>query len=288
MLAYTPTPTQEIFDPTLKTAGLRLLVKREDLNHPLVSGNKWWKLKYNLTTALEQGHDTVLTFGGAYSNHIRATAAAAQLCGLGSIGVIGGERSHPLNPVLAFASDYGMKLHFITRTEYRTRGTAELEESLQEHFGRFYLIPEGGTNTPAVKGVTELGEIIGRESKPDYCICPVGTGGTLAGLARGLGKATRVIGVSVIRHGEYLEGAVLRFVGDVPATWELNTEYHHGGIGKTSAPLDRFLETFRDRYGIPLEGTYTGKMMHGIFDMVARNMFRRNSVIVALHTGGLL
>jgi len=151
MLQYQETPIQEIHDAAVETAGLRLLIKREDLNHPFVSGNKWWKLKYNLMEAAEKNFRTLLTYGGAYSNHIFATAAAASELGFKSIGIIRGEEVLPLNPTLAFARSQGMELHYISREAYRVKHIDCLEK-----FDNFYFIPEGGSNGLAVKGICEF------------------------------------------------------------------------------------------------------------------------------------
>ena len=192
---------QEIRDPLFARQKIRFLIKREDVIHPQISGNKWHKLKYNLEEAKRRGHETLLSFGGAYSNHIYALAAAAREAGSACIGVIRGERVVPLNPTLQFAVKAGMQLHFVTREKYRVKTEASFIADLKEQFGAFYLIPEGGTNQLAVRGASEIiDETIGIF---DYICCPVGTGGTIAGLVCGLRGRSKVIGFPVLK-GDFL------------------------------------------------------------------------------------
>ncbi|WP_249714268.1 1-aminocyclopropane-1-carboxylate deaminase/D-cysteine desulfhydrase [Rhizomonospora bruguierae] len=174
----------DVHDERVNRAGVRLLVKRDDLIHPEFPGNKWRKLKYNLVAAVDQGHDTLLTFGGAYSNHIRATAAAGYYFGFDTVGVIRGEEHLPLNPSLAYAVSRGMRLTYLDRATYREKRSPPVIGVLREVWGRFYLLPEGGSNALAVRGCAELpAEIV---EQFDVICCPIGTGGTLAGIAAGL------------------------------------------------------------------------------------------------------
>src|SRR6185369_7976257 len=180
MLKYFDTPILEIRSNVTECAGVRILIKREDLNHPIVSGNKWWKLRYNLEEAEKLGTRTLLTFGGAYSNHIYASAGASKELELRGIGVIRGEEVLPLNSTLGFAKDCRMKLHFVSREEYRKKSEENFIERLKEKFGNFYLIPEGGSNELAVKGCTEFVREKLLSIEFDYMCLPVGTGGTMA------------------------------------------------------------------------------------------------------------
>src|SRR5688500_9192910 len=199
MLSYQETPIQEIYDHKISTAGLKLLIKREDLNHPYVSGNKWWKLKYNLEEADRQQKKTLLTYGGAYSNHIYATAAAANEVKLKSVGLIRGEETFPLNPTLSFAKERGMELKYISRQAYRSK---EGHAQYVSQFKDYYSIPEGGSNFLAVKGIGEFAEKLGEEF--DYLCCPVGTGGTLAGLISGLDDSKKIVGFPILKGAHYL------------------------------------------------------------------------------------
>lgn len=283
MLSYTPTPIVEITDPVVERAGIRLLMKREDLNHPLISGNKWWKLKYNLEEAQKQHKKTLLTFGGAYSNHIYATAAAASELGFRSVGIIRGEETLPLNKTLSFARQRGMTLQYVSREQYRDKTSGEFIDRLHDQFGDFYIIPEGGTNELAVKGVTEFAQTLGENV--DYVCCAAGTGGTLAGLIRGL-PSKMMIGFSVLKNGGFLIQDVAQWAG-AKKNWEIVTDYSFGGYAKTNPELEQFIQQFEKENRVPLEHVYTGKMMAGIYDLIQKRYFQKGSTILALHTGGL-
>lgn len=257
----------------IPNAKVKLLLRREDLNHPTVSGNKWWKLKYNLQKAKEEGHDTLLTFGGAYSNHIRATAAAAQLHGLKSIGLIRGEETLPLNASLSFAKQCGMELHYVNRTSYR-----EKKFDLAP-FGRCCVLPEGGTNEEALRGCEEWGYELQRISF-DYVCLAVGTGGTMGGIARSLGHQM-AIGIPVLK-GNFLEEEVKKFAPG--RNFKMLNEYHFGGYAKSTPGLEKFIS----QMNIPLEPVYSGKMLFGVMDAVEKGFFDNGSTVLALHTGGII
>ena len=287
MLHYNPTPVQEIRNEALETAGVRLLIKREDLNHPFVSGNKWWKLKYNLQEAKLQGSKTVLTFGGAFSNHIYATAAAAHELGLESIGIIRGEEVLPLNPTLQFAVEKGMKLQYISRDSYRKKNTPEIREQLHDRWKDFFLIPEGGTNALAIKGCEEFAQTLSPLSF-DYLCLPVGTGGTIAGLVNGLKSGIKILGFSSLKDSDFLTPEISAWSGNLPEkNWTIVSNYHFGGYAKKNQELLQFIEEIEKQHSIPLDHVYTGKMMFGIFDLIRNNYFPRDSIILCIHTGGL-
>jgi 1-aminocyclopropane-1-carboxylate deaminase/D-cysteine desulfhydrase-like pyridoxal-dependent ACC family enzyme len=287
VLPYSETPVQQIKSDFLTKARIKLIVKREDLNHPIVSGNKWWKLKYNLEEARNTGLQSLLTFGGAYSNHIYATAAAAKACGMRSTGIIRGEE-RPLNSTLAFATRQGMHLHYISREAYRKKTEPEFIENLKKNFGDFYLIPEGGTNEWAIKGCMEWAQQL-QGIEFDYLCLPVGTGGTMAGLIAGL-QRRNVIGFSVLK-GDFLKNEVSRLTVDYTgkdfSNWRIETQYHFGGYAKSSSVLQDFIRIFERDHGVALDEIYTGKMMFGILDSIKQNKFERETTILALHTGGL-
>lgn len=285
MLSYSDTPIVEIQNPTVTRAGVKLFIKREDLNHPSISGNKWWKLKYNLSEAVKTNKDTLLTFGGAYSNHIYATAAAARELGLRAIGIIRGEGNSSVNAVTEFARNAGMQLHFVSRELYRQKKTEEFLHQLHEDFGDCYVIPEGGSNALAVKGVTEFaGSLRGNDFH--YVCCPVGTGGTLAGLINGLTGEAIVVGISVLKNGSFLNDEVRR-LGAKNDNWMIRTEYDFGGYAKSTSWLSAFVNDFRTSYDIPLEPVYSGKLMAAIFDLLDKGFFKRGSSVLAIHTGGI-
>lgn len=274
---------QEIVDDRLKN--IKLFVKREDIIHPYVSGNKWRKLKYNLTEARNLGYDTLLTFGGAYSNHIYATAAAAKEAGLKSIGIIRGDelKEKPLNPTLSFASDQGMHLEFMDREAYRDKTETEFIKNLQKQFGEFYLIPEGGTNELAVKGAKEI--VTDEVKQFDYVCCSVGTGGTVAGIIKGMQGKGQVLGFSALK-GNFLTKEVEELIG-VETNWSINDDNHFGGYAKSSPELLEFIGDFQIRHCVPLEPIYTGKMLYGIFGLAANGGLNRGARVLAVHTGGL-
>ena len=288
MLSYTPTPIQEIKDTLFDDHGLHVFVKREDLNHSHVSGNKWWKLKYNLEEALRQGYGTLLIFGGAYSNHIYATAAAAKELGLNSIGIIRGEKTLPLNPTLAFAESCGMKLHYVSREAYRNKTQEHFIDELKSRFGDFYLIPEGGTNELAVKGVMEFAQKLRQEFEFDYCCLPIGTGGTMAGLINGFNGEKNVWGFSALKGGDFLAADVNKYLNaKEDISWQIISNYHFGGYAKSNDELLKFMNSFNKSHGITLDFIYTAKMMYGVYDLIRKEKFKSGSTILCVHTGGL-
>jgi 1-aminocyclopropane-1-carboxylate deaminase len=292
LLPYHPTPLQEIIDhPVCIKAGVRLIVKREDLNHPAVSGNKWWKLKYNLDAALQHPHKTVLTFGGAFSNHIRATAAAAHELGLAAIGIIRGEETLPLNPTLQYAVDQGMHISYISRTAYREKATPQFIQTLHDQLGDFFLIPEGGSNRLAVRGCAEFAGNHLSKIGFDHLLLPVGTGGTMAGVVCGLKGRKYITGISVLRDGGFLRENVEKMVKDLTGTsfdnWSMLTGYHEGGYAKTSPRLVNLMEEMKRRYSLPLDQVYTGKLFLAAMNEIDSKSFSRGSTILLLHTGGL-
>ena len=206
-----PTPLVRLRSGAADQAGVGLYLKRDDLIHPQISGNKWRKLKYNLLEAHQQGHHTLLTFGGAYSNHLYAVAAAGREFGFRTIGLVRGEETSPLNPTLTFAQTCGMHLQYVSRDQYRHKADASWLVSLRQQYGDFYLLPEGGSNAQAVRGVAELVAEI--DLSWSYLCCPCGTGGTLAGLVAGAASRGLVVGFSALKGGDFLRqeaGQLLR------------------------------------------------------------------------------
>ena len=234
---------------------------------------------------LKARQTTLLTFGGAYSNHIFATAAAAHELGLKSIGIIRGEETLPLNPTLSFAKARGMQLYYISRETYRNKTEASLIEELHTQFGDFYLIPEGGTNELAVKGCGEFARQLNAEIDFDYLCLPVGTGGTIAGMIEGLDKSKRVIGFPSLKGATFLEGEIRKYTSK--KNWQLVYDYHFGGYAKSTDELNEFMNEFEKQFNIPLDPIYTAKMMFGIMDLINRNFFEQGSTILVFHTGGL-
>jgi 1-aminocyclopropane-1-carboxylate deaminase/D-cysteine desulfhydrase-like pyridoxal-dependent ACC family enzyme len=280
-----PTPLQLITNDLLQLKKINLYIKREDLNHPTIQGNKFRKLKYNLVAAKAEGKTTLLTFGGAFSNHIYAVAAAGKAFDFQTIGVIRGERIEPLNPTLAFAEANGMMLHFVTRSAYRNKYDADFTNNLKRQFGDFYLVPEGGSNTLAVKGCAEIMDEI--DLGFDVICSAVGTGGTLAGLILGTKGRGAVLGFPALKGGDFLKKEVEALLKSESKNWQLMTDYHFGGYAKFKPELIDFMNDFKKQFGIQLEPIYTGKMLFGIFDLIKNDFFKPNTTIIAIHTGGL-
>ncbi len=282
-----PSPLEQVRDEALARAGLRLWLKRDDLIHAELPGNKWRKLTDNLQAATDQGHRCLLTFGGAYSNHIRATAAAGYYFGLDTIGVIRGERHDPLNWSLQYAVSRGMRLMYLDRVTYRRKATPEVISGLRRELGKFYLLPEGGSNELAVRGCAELPAEI--EQDFDVICCPCGTGGTLAGIAAGLRSGHRAIGFSALRGGEFLADEVERLqrgaTGSASGNWRIECGFHFGGYARQTPELIEFIAGFEERHGLRLDRVYAAKMMYGIFAMARRGAFAPGTRIVAVITG---
>lgn len=282
-----PSPLQELCDDNLTRAGVRAYLKRDDLINPDIPGNKWRKLKYNIEAARCEGRDTLLTFGGAYSNHIRATAAAGYYFGFSTVGVIRGEEHLPLNPSLSYAVSHGMRLTYLDRATYRNKTASEVTAALHEQFGDFYVLPEGGSNAEAVHGCAEIpGEI---QQPFDVICCPCGTGGTLAGLANGLSPTQRAIGFAALKGGQFLtrqvEALQREAFGTTSGNWAIEYDYHFGGYAKRKPELDRFIVGFQDRHGILLDWVYTAKMMFGIYQLAANGILPERTTVIAVITG---
>lgn len=260
-------------------------MKREDLIHPFISGNKYRKLKFNIREAKERQLKALLTFGGAYSNHIAAVAYAGKMYGFKTIGVIRGEElefKQVQNPTLQFAVSCGMKLKFISREDYRNKTDKAFIHSLKCQFDDFYLIPEGGTNNLAVMGCEEILQPSDKEF--NYICSAVGTGGTISGLINSSKKHQKVLGFPALKD-DFLQEDIRKFANQ--ENWKLITDYHFGGYGKIKPELIAFINRFKKNYNVPLDPIYTGKMMFGIFDLIEKGFFPKDSKILAIHTGGL-
>ena len=265
--------------------GVELYVKREDKIHPHISGNKFRKLKYNLIEAERLGFKTLLTFGGAYSNHIAAVATVGKTFGFKTIGIIRGEELEAKindNPTLNFAQSCGMQLKFVSRSDYREKASETFVEALKKEFGTFYLIPEGGTNTLAIKGCEEI--LTNTDKDFDYVCCAVGTGGTISGLIKSSNPNQKILGFPALK-GEFLTKDISKFVNQ--KNWKLITDYHFGGYAKINSQLIAFINQFKREHHVPLDPVYTGKMMYGVLDMIYKNKFSKGSKILTIHTGGL-
>lgn len=276
---------QQIVLPILDEKKITLFTKREDKLHPYISGNKYRKLKYNISDAKTREFKKILTYGGAFSNHIAATAYVGKENELQTIGIIRGDelrnRWHE-NPTLRFAHANGMQFKFVTREWYRTKETSEAIRQLEKEFGVFYRVPEGGTNELAVKGCEE----ILTQSDHDFTVITscVGTGGTIAGIINATNVNQKVLGFPALK-GDFLKKDICKFVEKM--NWDLETNYNFGGYGKVTNELIGFMNDFKSKTGIPLDPVYTGKMMFGIFDLISKDYFKPGTKILAIHTGGL-
>ena len=278
----------EIACPTLDQVinfhSMTLTIRRLDLIHPQVSGNKFYKLKYNLITARQQGYGKILTFGGAFSNHIAASAYAAQRFGFASLGIIRGEelKDRPLNHTLQSAQDLGMQLHFVSREEYRQKEQAAYLETLNARFPEHYIIPEGGTNTLAIQGCREI--LIPEDRQYDVICCAVGTGGTITGLIEASQSHQQVLGFSALK-GDFLTADVKKLTQK--NNWHIMDTYCFGGYAKTSTVLFDFIHEFEQQYQIPLEQIYTAKMLFGIQNLILQKKITKQMKLLVIHSGGL-
>ncbi|RRQ84057.1 1-aminocyclopropane-1-carboxylate deaminase/D-cysteine desulfhydrase [Streptomyces griseofuscus] len=282
-----PSPLREARDERFDRRGIRLVLKRDDLIHPELIGNKWRKLVPNIAAA--DGRPLV-TFGGAYSNHLRATAAAGRLLGLATTGVVRGQElaDRPLNPSLARCAADGMRLRFVDRSTYRRKAEPETLAAILRAAGAegAYVVPEGGSNAAAVRGCTALGAEL--RGHADAVAVACGTGGTLAGLAAGLAKGQHALGVPVLRGGFLtadVEALQERAFGGRTGDWSLDDRFHFGGYARTTPELDAFAEDFEQRHGLPVERLYVAKLLYGLVVLAEEGAFPRGTTLAAVVTG---
>lgn len=279
---------ENVYNEQLKVElprGITIFVKREDLLHEEVSGNKFRKLKYNILKAQELGYSKLLTFGGAYSNHIAATAAAGRICGVETIGIIRGEEldnNYAGNSTLTKAVEDGMTLGFLTRTDYRNKGEVEIIDRLKARYGDFYLVPEGGTNEEAIKGTEEI--LKEGDEAFDYICTAVGTGGTIAGIINSSHQNQTILGFPALK-GSFLYEDIRKFVTN--NNWDLILDYHFGGYAKYNEELLSFLRELYKQTGVLFDPIYNGKMIYGVLEEIKKGRFKDNSKILVIHTGGL-
>ena len=268
---------------------ISLSLKREDLIHPDISGNKYRKLKYNIAFAKANNYKTLLTFGGAYSNHIAATAVAGMVYDFHTIGIIRGEelaihldKTLEENKTLAKAVSCGMKLKFISRESYKQKEEDSFLDALRKEYPDAYILPEGGTNDLAIKGCKEI--LTASDLSFDYICCAVGTGGTISGIINAANPSQKVLGFPALK-GDFLKTEIQKLT--TKPHWELQQAYHFGGYAKVTKELVDFINEFKNTHDVLLDPIYTGKMMYGVFDLISKGYFPQNSRILAIHTGGL-
>jgi len=263
-------------------AGLIFDILRLDKIHQGASGNKFFKLKYNFLEAEKNGYKKILTFGGAFSNHIVATAISARKSGFTSIGIIRGDEIN--NPTLNLAKKYGMELHFISREDYRKKEAAEFLDDLKRKFDNPFIIPEGGTNKLALNGTAEIHDYIPKHY--NLITACFGTGGTLAGLIDGKADHQKILGVSVLK-GDWVKDELINLVGKDSGNWDLTTNYHFGGYAKWKHELIDFINEFYEKTAVPLDPVYNGKMMYGLLMEWKKDNISSDDHILAIHSGGL-
>jgi len=282
---FKPSILTKIDDPLLDRHEIELWMKRDDLLHPIISGNKWRKLKYTLDHALSEGADTLISMGGAYSNHLHALAYVGKALGLKTIGLVRGEQPETLTPTLSDLQNWGMVLKFVSRFDYRLLRQYKGCYDLPGLKPRQYWLPEGGAQALALKGVAELVNEI--DIAYDILCVPCGTGATLAGIIDMVPDQVSVMGFAALKNAEFLQTDVESLLPRPCSNWQINMDYHFGGFAKTSAELMTFMADFEFKTGIPLEPVYTGKMIYAIYNLITKHTFKPGQRIIAVHTGGL-
>jgi 1-aminocyclopropane-1-carboxylate deaminase len=280
---------QTITHPIFDRNHLTVSIKRDDAIHPIISGNKWRKLKFNLSYAKTHNYSGVLSFGGSFSNHIHALAFACQQQGLKSIGVIRGEKEYASNFTLTMAQQWGMELHFVDRKTYRLRENKDYLAQLQKAYPDYLIVPEGGSNALALTGVGEVITELNQQCEFDTLLTPVGSGGTLAGLIKADNNQHQLLGISVLKQNGYLTEQVNTLLENSSnySNWQIMSEFHRGGYAKFSKEDAQKLLTFNQQTGFTFEPVYSGKMILAFLDLIEQQYFPKGHRIVILHTGGL-
>ena len=284
-LLFESITVDEIDLPAIKEKNIRVSVLRLDKIHPIISGNKWFKLKYYLEDAKAQKKDHLATFGGAYSNHIIATAAAGKLFSFRTSGIIRGEQPLQLSHTLLLAREYNMQLIFVSREEYRNK---KIPKEIQELSGEIYLINEGGYGHLGIKGAAEILDHCKKENFT-HIACAVGTSTMMAGLVKSSLPYQETIGLAVIKDEMDLKAELSRLLSpqEKKKKFQLVADYHFGGYAKHKMELINFMNEFYKDTSIPTDFVYTGKLFFGILDMIRNNSFPNASSILIIHSGGL-
>lgn len=285
---FAPAPLTRIVDAELSARQVELWIKRDDLLHPVMSGNKWRKLKYVLNHALHLDAGCIVSMGGAYSNHLHALAFAGKSLGIKTVGLVRGEQPEAFNPTLLDLRDWGMELRFVPRGDYRRLRGYKQHDSLPGLKPGQYWLPEGGATDLALPGIAEtVAEI---DLGFDVLAVACGTGTTLAGLIAHAPASSRILGVAALKNAGFLVYDVQQLLGSRNITrtnWQIALDYHCGGFAQTSPALLEFIRQFQARHGVPLEPVYTGKLLFAIYDLLKQGYFQAGQRLVVLHTGGL-
>lgn len=284
--SFKPSILTKLGDSLLDEYQIELWIKRDDLLHPIISGNKWRKLKYSLDHALSLGSDTLISMGGTYSNHLHALAYAGKILGLKTKAFIRGEQPTTLTSTLIDIQNWGMELSFVSRSDYKLLRQYKNCHDLPALKRSQYWVPEGGAQILALKGVAELINEI--DITYDILCVPCGTGATLAGIINAAPDKASILGFAALKNAAFLESDVASLLPKISSeNWKVNLDYHFGGFAKKSTELLDFISNFEDKTGIPLESVYTGKMLFGIYDLITKHTFKPGQRIIAIHTGGL-
>lgn len=284
--SFKPSILTKLGDPLLDEYQIELWIKRDDLLHPIISGNKWRKLKYSLDHALSLGSDTLISMGGTYSNHLHALAYAGKILGLKTKAFIRGEQPTTLTSTLIDIQNWGMELSFVSRSDYKLLRQYKNCHDLPALKRSQYWVPEGGAQILALKGVAELVNEI--DITYNILCVPCGTGATLAGIINAAPDKASILGFAALKNAAFLESDVASLLPKISSdNWKVNLDYHFGGFAKKSTELLDFIKNFEDKTGIPLESVYTGKMLFGIYDLITKHTFKPGQRIIAIHTGGL-
>lgn len=306
MFGLNVAPVIARIDPLPNYHDVELGVLRLDALDPVISGNKWFKLKHNLLKAREEQYTRLLSFGGYYSNHLHALAAAGQRFGFSTVGIVRGEAPTHYNPTLLDLQRFGMQLRFISRSDYRKKNQTEFLAALLAEWDPCYLIPEGGRNALGVLGCEEIAAAIYQQNnyRPDFIVLSCGTGTTLAGVIRGVAGRSHVIGIAALKGATFLEQDVLDLIGETAGfessrqqshsfeetghhRWHIEYDYAFGGFAKIDAVLLEFMTGFEQETSIRLDPVYTGKMLFAVYDLIKRVVIPAGAKVLLIHTGGL-
>lgn len=288
----TPSPVQVITPSWLGLQRVTVSVKRDDLIHPVISGNKWRKLKHALIPAVDNKVPHIISFGGGFSNHLHALGYCCHKLDIQFTAIVRGNYSQNLSPMLQDLRDWNTDIHYVDRKTYQLRTDSNYLATLQQQHASALLIPEGGSQLQALQGVKEIIDEL--QSQYDFILAPVASGGTLAGLITGLAETSQqsgcqVLGIGVLKGQGYLEQLVSDLLPDEGQmkNWQINHDHHFGGYAKFNEDLIEFCHEFAQQTNIAIEPVYSGKLFFALRKLMAREYFPQGSRILVLHTGGL-
>ncbi|WP_448213594.1 1-aminocyclopropane-1-carboxylate deaminase/D-cysteine desulfhydrase [Colwellia sp. MEBiC06753] len=284
-----PSPIQALTHPLFTKHQLQVFIKRDDLIHPIISGNKWRKLQGNIEYAKANDYSGILSFGGAFSNHIHALAYACQQQQLKTIGIIRGEPEYQHNYTLSWAKHWQMQLNFVDRITYKRRYQQDYLDELTSQYPDYFIVPEGGTNQLALTGMAGVIDELTNQLEFDSLMLPIASGGTTAGLIAADNGEHQILSIAVLKQAEYLLQEIKALLpnGATSTNWRLLTEFHRGGYAKFSAEDCINLAELTTHFNVPFEPIYSGKMLLALLDLIEQGYFPAGHRIVLLHTGGI-